>query len=461
MVIIEKKIQSISFLNILLALYPLAYILGNLAINLLSAIIIIFSLFIFKGKIIPSVNKNLTIVLICFFSYLILITLFSYLFAEKEPENFLNNFWKSILYLRYLFLFFIVSLMIEKGFLNLKYFFISAASLSFVLGVDLIVQYNLGVDLFGFEQPEHLKNRRHSGFFGDELIAGGYLYRFSFFAIFFFCFIKLITRKQIYLFFFITFIFFLITIFISGNRMPLVLFIFSIFIFSIIEKKLRYVSIPIIVLLICFSALIVKTEFKILPGGFKNSISSFYNKSSEIILRSKDIVTNNPIYQHEMIYEDEKKTEFQEATKNKIEFKSGHLKIFNAAIETWKQNKLFGGGLRSFRINCDFKFNVYCAQHSHNYFTEILINTGVIGLILFLSIGLLSLKNFFNFYFSQNLILIQRCVLIPFFLVIISEFMPFRSAGNFFSTFNSTIFFIYLALVANANSANFINKFKL
>ena len=208
MVIIEKKIQSISFLNILLALYPLAYILGNLAINLLSAIIIIFSLFIFKGKILPSVNKNLTIVLICFFSYLIKITFFSYLFAEKEPENFLNNFWKSILYLRYLFLFFIVSLMIEKGFLNLKYFFISAASLSFVLGVDLIVQYNLGVDLFGFEQPEHLKNRRHSGFFGDELIAGGYLYRFSFFAVFFFCFIKLITRKQIY-FFLYDFYFFL------------------------------------------------------------------------------------------------------------------------------------------------------------------------------------------------------------------------------------------------------------
>ena len=461
MFIIEKKIQSIFFLNILLALYPLAYILGNLAINLLSAIIIIFSLFIFKGKIIPSANKNLSTVLICFFSYLILITFLSYLFAEKEPENFLNNFWKSILYLRYLILFFIVSLMIEKGFLNLKYFFISAASLSFILGVDLIVQYNLGVDLFGFEQPEHLNNRRHSGFFGDELIAGGYLYRFSFFAIFFFCFIKFITRKQIYLFFFITFIFFLITIFISGNRMPLVLFIFSIFIFSIIEKKLRYVSIPIIVLLICSSALIVKTEFKILPGGYKNSISSFYNKSSEIILRSKDIVTNNPIYQHEMIYEDEKKTEFQEATKNKIEFKSGHLKIFNAAIETWKLNKLFGGGLRSFRINCDFKFNVYCAQHSHNYFTEILINTGVIGFILFLSIGLLSLKNFLNFYFSQNLILIQRCVLIPFFLVIISEFMPFRSAGNFFSTFNSTIFFIFLALVANANSASFINKFKL
>ena len=88
--------------------------------------------------------------------------------------------------------------MIEKGYLNLKYFFISAASLSFILGIDLIVQYNLGVDLFGFEQPEQLGKRRYSGFFGDELIAGGYLYRFSFFAIFFFCFKKFIKKNQIY-----------------------------------------------------------------------------------------------------------------------------------------------------------------------------------------------------------------------------------------------------------------------
>ena len=61
MVTIEKKIQSIFFLNILLALYPLAYILGNLAINLLTAIIIIFALYAFGGKILPSENKNLSI----------------------------------------------------------------------------------------------------------------------------------------------------------------------------------------------------------------------------------------------------------------------------------------------------------------------------------------------------------------------------------------------------------------
>ena len=186
----------------------MAYTLGNLAINLLTVVIIIFSLYKFRGKIIPSENKNLSISLICFFFYLILITFFSYWFAEKETENFLNNFWKSLLYLRYLFLFFIVSIMMEKGYLNLKYFFISAASLSFILGIDLIVQYNLGIDLFGFEQPEQLGKRRYSGFFGDELIAGGYLYRFSFFAIFFFCFKKLIKRIR-FIFFLCCFYFFL------------------------------------------------------------------------------------------------------------------------------------------------------------------------------------------------------------------------------------------------------------
>ena len=87
------------------------------------------------------------------------------------------------------------------------------------------------------------------------------------------------------------------------------LFIFSIFVFSIIEKKLRIISIPVIIFIILSSVPIIKTDFKILPGEYKNSISSFYNKSSEIILRSKDIVTNNHLYQHEMIYTDDKKEE--------------------------------------------------------------------------------------------------------------------------------------------------------
>ena len=180
------------------------------------------------------------------------------------------------------------------------------------------------------------------------------------------------------------------------------------------------------------------------------------------MIKSKDIITSNPLYQHDMLYSEDKKEEFKEATKNKEEFKSGHLKIFNAAFVTWEKNKFFGAGLRSFRINCEFKLNVYCAQHSHNYYTEILINTGVIGFILFLLICFITIKNFFKFYFSEKLALKERCILIPFFLVLISEILPIRSAGNFFSTFNSTIFFVYLAVVANSTKTiPILNKLKL
>ena len=457
MAIIKKKIQP-NFLNILLALYPLVYLLGNFAINLLTAIIIIFAIYIFKGKIIPSDNKNLSLALICFFSYLIIITFFSYWFAEKEVENFLNNFWKSLLYLRYLFLFFIISLMIEKGHLNLKYFYILAASLSFILGADLIVQYNLGVDLFGFEQPEHLGNRRFSGFLGDELIAGGYLFRFCFFGIFIFFIIKSFPKKFGIIFFSVTLIFFLVSIFIAGNRMPLFLFILVLLIFSLVEKKLRKIALTIsLCSLICIFA--IYKNFSIdKPSGpytkveqFAFHIGNFYNNAEEIALRSWDIISGNPEYQHEMVYDDEKKDLFLELTKDKKEFKSGHLKIFNAAFETWKKNKIFGGGLRSFRINFDFKFNVYCAPHAHNYYGEILISMGALGLALFSLIVFLSLFKFLNFYLKTENSFDFRVLLLPFFLVFFAEIFPFRSSGNFFSTFNSTIFFVYLAILTNAN----------
>ena len=58
MLTIKKNIQPFFFLNLLLALYPLAYTLGNLAINLLTVVIIIFALYKFRGKIIPSENKT-------------------------------------------------------------------------------------------------------------------------------------------------------------------------------------------------------------------------------------------------------------------------------------------------------------------------------------------------------------------------------------------------------------------
>ena len=75
-----------------------------------------------------------------------------------------------------------------------------------------------------------------------------------------------------------------------------------------------------------------------------------------------------------------------------INFASGYLITFNSGIQTWKKNKVFGGGLKSFRLNCsqyyknwtgtNYKFQT-CNTHPHNYAIEILVDTGIVGVSIF------------------------------------------------------------------------------
>ena len=65
-----------------------------------------------------------------------------------------------------------------------------------------------------------------------------------------------------------------------------------------------------------------------------------------------------------------------------------HILLFNSGIQQWKENKIIGNGLKSFRINCEYakfkKFNDYhfCGTHPHNYTIEIMAETGLIGVFL-------------------------------------------------------------------------------
>ena len=70
------------------------------------------------------------------------------------------------------------------------FFIFSSFSVLFV-SIDIIFQFVNGKDIFGFVGLP----RRLSGPFGDELIAGGFIQRFSLFA--FFCYRFFLTRKTI------------------------------------------------------------------------------------------------------------------------------------------------------------------------------------------------------------------------------------------------------------------------
>ena len=86
----------------------------------------------------------------------------------------------------------ILILYLAKKEINVKYFkiiFIILSILLFLLSIDIIFQFIFKVDIFGIKPGHWDENindfKRYSGFFGDELIGGAYLYLNSFLILYF------------------------------------------------------------------------------------------------------------------------------------------------------------------------------------------------------------------------------------------------------------------------------------
>ena len=89
---------------------------------------------------------------------------------------------------------------------------------------------------------------------------------------------------------------------------------------------------------------------------------------------------------------------------------------FNSGYNTWLFNKTFGGGIKNFNFYCyksnkKFDTNYTCNTHPHNYYLEILTETGLIGFLLILSIFIIILylsfikKYFFRSPLKDNIII--------------------------------------------------------
>ena len=129
-------------------------------------------------------------------------------------------------------------------------------------------------------------------------------------------------------------------------------------------------------------------------------------------------------------------------------FGSGHLVIYLTAIDVWIDNPIIGNGIKSFRIKCLTKLhlpNRTCSSHPHNYYLELLNDTGLLGALLFVCVVFYLITNkFFNFkHYEKNEKLLFICLLI----IIIAEFFPLRSSGSFFSTTGSSFIFLILGML--------------
>ena len=410
----DKKVKLI---NYLIALIPLSLILGNLITNINVILICVVGILI-CGKETFRIKKNYEILIFLFFIYIIIVTSVNNIPKFDLSPKYQENLLKSIFNLRFLILFFIINTLIKKDKLNLKPFLYLASCLSLLISLDLIIQVAFGKNLIGLE----ITLNRPSSFFNNEHIAGGYLQKFALFLLFWFAYKDKNDLKIL-----IIILMFFFPILLTGNRMPLLIFLSSIFIYFLIEKKIKIIFVFLLIstLTIFFSLkypLIDRLDIQL--KVFKKDVLELFHKAPKLFLEKN--------------YND-----------SSISFgSSGYLIHFNSGIQIWKENKIFGKGLKSFPLNCKYGDNQTCNTHPHNHIIEIMLDTGLLGLILIYSIFLISLMNFLKFYFLKYNERIKLLTL-PFFLIIFFEFFPFRSTGSFFTTSVSTIIFLFLAIFIN------------
>ena len=412
-----------NFFNILLGLVPISFISGNMLININIILIILSSLFFF-GRDLFRINYFFLDKLFFLFFFLVLLTGtindFYFYSIKLAWKGYFATILKSLFFLKYILLYIVLRYLIEKNILNLKYFFIASFFGTLFVSFDIIYQFVNGEDIFGYKG---IKNNL-AGPFGNELIAGGYIQRFSIFSFFL---IPLFYQQNFsrYLNYLIPilFIIFFITIILSGNRMPLLLFLFSTSLIIIFNKQTRKFFLPALLVATVIFYLFINLNSKV-----NENFRAFYDQISKmtVIVIEKDLKNN---------------------------YVPPYLREFLTFYDTWLMHKYIGGGIKNFRYYCHHRPNIdknsksICNMHPHNYYLEILTETGIVGFSLitlaFLTIIHLTLIKKYLLTSALN----KNKIIVPFIFLFLAEIFPIKSTGSFFTTGNATYLFIIIGIL--------------
>ena len=205
--------------------------------------------------------------------------------------------------------------------------------------------------------------------------------------------------------------------------MPLLLFIFSLVLIMFLNKQLKKY-------IIYFAAI------------FTIIFSIIYNLNSEVKINFDNMYKEISGISFTILNED-----------FKDERSSPYYNEFSSFYETWKLNKFIGGGIKTFRYYCHLRANIdrnsdfICNMHPHNYYLEILTETGLIGFLICLSFfSIILYISFFKKYFSVSS-LQNNIIIVPFIFLLLMEIFPLRSSGSFFTTVNTTYIFLIIGIL--------------
>ena len=386
--------KEISYTNLIIALVIPFLILGPFFPDLIVSLSSIFFLFyLYKNKLFNYFIQKPLIIFFIFCAYCILVSIF-------VAKNILLSFESSLFYFRIGIFACLIWYLIEQGKKILSYFYYTLLICFSFLAFDGYFQFFFGFNIIGLP----VISDRISSFFGDELIVGSYLSRL--FPLLFALFLlkKKSSKFEVY-YIGVLFILIDVLIYIAGERASFFfLNLSTLFIIFFIKKYQTF-------------RLLTFISSLVLIAGLTFAYDKFYNR---------------------MIFDTAKGMGFLEESQKKNIFTESHESLINTAYNMFLDKPIFGHGPKMFRVICkDEKYAIgikSCDNHPHNFYIQLLAETGIIGFsFLFSAFAYVLYCAYRQF---KSIVLRQKRYLTDYQVCLLAGILitvwPFATNGNFF-----------------------------
>ena len=379
---------------------------------------LIFLIYVFKNKLFFYFNKKPLIIFFIFCAYCVLVSIF-------VAKDMMLSFQSSLFYFRIGVFSCLIWCLLEKNKKILNYFYYALVISFLVLIIDGYIQFFTGTNIVGLSKT----GDRISSFFGDELIMGSYLSRL--FPLLFALFIVK-EKKKIELYF-MTLFFLLLSglVLISGERAAFFLFFLSFMFINIFIKS--YVKLR---LVLSVGSVIVVIII----------ISSFNQVKNRMVSDAASNIAKSTITQ-------------------------GHVDLIKTSYRMFLDKPIFGHGPKMFRVLC--KNEKYaeersypCDIHPHNFYVQLLAETGIIGFSFLLSAFIYVLYCAYRQF--KSIVLRQMRYLTDYQVCLLAGILitvwPLSTNGNFFHNWLAIVYSLpvgfYLHSVYGKNKKDLVSSWK-
>jgi O-antigen ligase len=398
----------------LICLIPFGLVFGRFFADFF--LVIVCFIFIIK-----ELKKNISLYLSDqFFKFFIVFWLIISL-RSLFSEDILFSLKSSFFYIRFLIFALALKVLFNKNNKYLLYFFYSISICLLIVIFDGFVQFLLKKNILGYPAMLFEGGYRLSGFFKDEYIIGSFVSRILpfYLGIYMYCkHLKIIKNKDNYVF--LLLILGSLLVVLSGERVAIFYVSLSILFGIILINFFNYkFYTKLLVISLVFSSLIAFHD------GVRDRVIKKTFEQIGIVNTQAERTNNDELYIYSI----------------------HHHNHILAATKIFKENILFGSGVKMFRKVCDkrYKENIFtCTTHPHNTIMQFLSETGLVGTFFYL-ISLWYVLKYFSLYILS--IIKNTCnnlnkSRIFYLLAILISLMPLLPAGNFFNNWISIVTYL-------------------